>query len=104
MVNPQVSNADRSESFIAVVIDDLLSARLVSQSKVSIERAVKDSGLGSTVDARYFLKQGASADSLSGLPKSQVHKRRCCTINTKLLDKKLLSGLKNGKIIIVHLN
>ena len=87
MVNPRVSNANRSKSLVT---------EYVSQSKLSIERAVKDSGLGNRVDARYFLKQGMSAHSLSGLPKSQLHKRRCCTINTKLLDKTLLLDLKNG--------
>lgn len=96
MINPQVSNADHSEIFIAAAIDDLLSAGLVSQSKLSIDRAVKDSGLGSTVDVRYFLKQGVSVDSLSSLPKSQLHKRRCWTIFTKLWDKTLLLDLKNG--------
>ena len=101
MVNPRVNNADRSESFIAVVIDDLLSAGLVSESKVSIERAVKDSSLaGSTVDGRYFLRQGVLAESLNGLPKSQLHKR-CCTINTKLLDTKVLLDLKNGILVTI---
>lgn len=89
MINPSVFNADRSQESIAVVV---LSAGLSEVDKRCIERSVKGCGRGSTTDNRYFLKEDIESDvrSLSGLSKSKLRKRRCCTINVNDLEKQTL--------------
>lgn len=98
MVNPMVYNSDRSESFLAVVIDDVIRARYTSFDKATIEAAVKQSGVGSTVAGRYFLRQDATASTwtLSGMPKKDLCKRRCCSISKKLIDDNALQALLKG--------
>ena len=49
MINPSVTNADRSKKFIAVVIDDVLGAGLPHVNRGSIERSIKDCGRGRKV-------------------------------------------------------
>ena len=48
MINPSVTNSDRSQEFIAVVVD--VECSLSQMNKRSIKRAIKDSGHGSTTD------------------------------------------------------
>lgn len=93
MINPSVFNADRSQEFIAVVVDNVLSAGL---SQV-IETSVKGCGRGSTTDNRYFLKEDIESEvrSLSGLSKSKLCKRRC-TINLNDLEKQTVLNLRQG--------
>ena len=96
MVNPSVTNADRSCEFIAIVIDDALSAGLSQISKGCIERAIKDCGHGSTSDARYFEDVEVECHSLSGLPKCQLRKRRCCSISLSDIDKETVLNFRQG--------
>ena len=98
MINPSVTNADRSDEVVAVVVDDVLSAGLSKLDKGSIERCIKDSGRGSTTAARYFLKEDVvfEARSLSGVPKSKLRKRRCCSISICDLDQVTLLDFRQG--------
>ena len=98
MINPDVSNMDRSESFIAVVLDEV--GNMINVTRDEIEAAVKSSGRGSTNSARYFLKRGSKVGrgmvSMCGLPKASQHKRRCCCISKNLINKKCLLDLSEG--------
>ena len=98
MINASVFNADRSQEFIAIVVDDVLSAGLSLVNKRLLERAIKDCGCGSTTDIRYFLKEDVEikARSVSGLPKCKLHKRRCFTINLSNLEKETVLNLRQG--------
>ena len=98
MINPCVFNADRSEEFVAVVVDEVVSAGLSDVQKSLKEGAIKESGRGSQIDCRYFLKEGVTikARSLSGITKSKLHKRRCHTINVHDLNKKTLLDFRQG--------
>ena len=93
-INPSVSNADRSDYFVAMVLDDVLSKISSTFGKEVIEKSVKASGCGSnTSDSRYFLRKGCSATTLRSLPKQKLHKRRCI-INTTLVDEETLLTLE----------
>ena len=96
IINPSVSNADRSDYFVAMVLDDVLSKISSTFGKEVIEKSVKASGYGcgsNTSDSRYFLRKGCSATTLS-LPKQKLHKRHCCIINTTLVDEETLLTLE----------
>ena len=68
MINPKVFNVDKSESFIAIVLDDVLKMGLSTKERSEIESAVKLCGKGSTIAGRYFLREGRIANTPS-LPK-----------------------------------
>ena len=46
MVNPEVYNHDKSEKFIALVLDDIIKAGLILKRREEIETAVKATGRG----------------------------------------------------------
>jgi hypothetical protein len=98
MINPNVSNIDRSESFIAVVLDDLFNAGLSSMNRVMIEKAVKETKCGSTTNGRYFLKGDERVSSYASVRKTQTIKRRCCSINRSSIDKSIMLSFEQGKL------
>lgn len=101
MINSNVSNADRTESYIAFVLDDVINLNLTSKSRLTVETAVKLNSTGSVTAGRYFLQKGASATTLVGLPKTMLHKRRCCSISKRSIDTELLQKLEEGVCIHV---
>ena len=95
MINPSVTNAEHSQHYVAMVLDEVLSNLASHFERKYVEASVKSNG-GNACDSRYFLKKGCEATTLSCLPKHMLHKRRCCTINKTVLDAETLQALESG--------
>lgn len=76
MINPSVSNADKSSHYVAFILEDLKKKLGVPFSRGVVERAIRDGKFGSTCDSRYFLKEGVTTKG----SKRDLRKARCCTI------------------------
>ena len=101
MINPSVTNAEHTQYYVAMVLDEVISNLASHFERKYVEASIKSSG-GNVGDARYFLKKGCEATALSCLPKPKLHKRRCCTINKSSLDTATRQKLETGmyKLII----
>ena len=95
MINPEVAKADKSMHYVAIILDDLRKLGIPCQRKV-IDKAIRDGSCGNTCDSRYFLKEGSTACSIQGQPKSTLRKARCCTISKAVLNPETLRRLDQG--------
>lgn len=95
MINPEVANANKTQHYVAIILDDV-SKLGVQFHRSEIERAVQVMKCGNTNDNRYFLKQGVAASTMQGQPKANTRKARCCTINKAIVDKDILRRLYRG--------
>ncbi len=95
MINPEVTNASKTQHYVAIVLDESKKLGVQCQRTV-IERAVRDMKCGNSTDNRYFLKQGVLASTMQGQPKSNTRKVRCCTINKAIVNEDILRKLYQG--------
>ncbi len=92
VLNPDVSNKDKSKSYVAVMFADL-NLLGVDCQRNTIESVLRQSGLGIINDSRYFLKKDApSVHPGQLLSKSLYRKVRCCSITKMLLITMCLTG------------
>lgn len=94
MINPSVSNADKSCHYVAFILEDLNKKLGVPLSRGVIERAIKDGKCGSTCDSRYFVKEGVTTKTGSRC------KARCCTVKKDVLSSENLKRLYKGKYAV----
>ena len=101
MINPDVSNKDRTKFYLLVMFTDLNGLGLNCQ-RSQIDPVLRNSGLGILNDSRYFLKKDAPC-VVPGqmLPKSLCRKVRCCSISKEAIDGDVLDRLYHGKHILV---
>ena len=95
VINPTVSNANRSAHYAAVILDDLKKIG-VHCDRLAVEKDVRRRECGNTVDNRYFLKEGVNASTIQGQPKRNLHKARCCTLSKDVLSTDVLRRLNQG--------
>lgn len=89
VINPDVSNKDKSCSFVAIAVGDLVRLGVKCQ-KDELECAVRQQGCGIVNDLRYFLKPDATDDRMS---KVACRKMRCCSIDKHHIDKEVLDNI-----------
>ncbi len=100
VLNPDVSNKDKSKSYVAVMFADL-NLLGVDCQRNTIESVLRQSGLGIINDSRYFLKKDApSVHPGQLLSKSLYRKVRCCSINKDVINDDVLDRLYQG--IYIH--
>ena len=76
VLNPDVTNTDRSIHYIAVILDKYSGVGKfgISTDRCKIEKAVKDSACGNCREARYFLKDtSVNATTIQGQPKDSLN-------------------------------
>lgn len=99
MVNPDVTNSDRSTHYVAIILDKESGVNKfgVSGDRSTIEKAIKDSACGNFREARYFLKESSvNATSIQGQPKGSLRKCRCCCIKKDIIRTDILLRIYRG--------
>lgn len=96
MINPKVTNSTGSQ-FVPIILGELSKKIGVTCSRQEVEEAVTNGRCGNISDTRYFLKDGVNVPFISGQPKSNLRKVRCCTIKKEVLSTDLLKRLNKGK-------
>ena len=91
--DPDVTNKDKSRSFVAIAVGDLLRLGVKCQ-KNELECVVSQQGCGIVNDLWYFLKPDATDDHMSEVA---CRKMRCYSIDKHYIDKDVQHNINTSE-------
>ena len=98
IINPSVTNVEKSDHYIAIVLDSPSKLGVAIEHSAFV-KAVRDSACGNIGNNHYFLRHGAEATFIHGQRKSCLRKARCCTIKKDIVKTDILLRLYRGNFV-----